>query len=153
MLAMMHLCDEAGERSTKLIETSGEIQGHLKSVASVDQNALSLIQDLMDGDEIRLAINLAMNMDDLIVACVKKVVIIIKKVTEGFANLLDVLREGIPKNADKSDDNPQPMDIEVDVEELDHCRGAINDVNDCGVVQASSDAFWESSKRLAFVGI
>jgi hypothetical protein len=111
VLAAMHLCDEAGERSTKLIETSGEIRGHLESVASVDRNALSSIRDLMDGDEIRLAIDLAMNMDDLIVACVKKVVIMIKKVTEGFANLPDVLREGIPENAGKSDDDPQPMDV------------------------------------------
>jgi hypothetical protein len=111
VLAAMHLCDEAGERSTKLIETSGEIRGHLESVASVDRNALSSIRDLMDGDEIRLAIDLAVNMDDLIVACVKKVVIMIKKVTEGFANLPDVLREGIPENAGKSDDDPQPMDV------------------------------------------
>ena len=35
----------------------------------------------------------------------------IKKVTEGFANLPEVLREGIPKNAGKSDDDPQPMDV------------------------------------------
>jgi hypothetical protein len=95
----------------------------------------------MDGDEIRLAIDLAMNMDNLIVACVKKVDIMIKKVTEGFANLPDVLREGIPENAGKSDDDPQPMDVEADVEELDRCRGAINDANDRGVVQAGSDAF------------
>jgi hypothetical protein len=65
----------------------------------------------MDGDEIRLAIDLAMNMDDLIVACIKKVVIMIKKVTEGFANLPDMLRGGIPENAGKSDDDPQPMDV------------------------------------------
>jgi hypothetical protein len=36
MLTAMHLCDEAGEISTKLIETSRKIQGHLESVASVD---------------------------------------------------------------------------------------------------------------------
>jgi hypothetical protein len=102
---------------------------------------LSAIQDLMDGDEIRLAIDLAMNMDDLIVACVKKVVIMIKTVTERFANLPDMLREGIPKNAGKSDDDPQPMDIEADVKEPYRCRGAINDANNRGVMQASSDAF------------
>ena len=63
----------------------------------------------MDGDEIHLAINLVMNMDDLIVACVKKVVN--NDQQEGFANL--PIREGIPKNTGKSDDDPQPMDIEA----------------------------------------
>jgi hypothetical protein len=103
----------------------------------------------MYGDEIRLAINLAMNMDDLIIACVKKVVIMIKKVTEGFANLPNVLREGIPENTGKSDDDPQPMNVEADVEELDHCWGAINDANDRGVVQASSDAFLGVKQKIS----
>jgi hypothetical protein len=126
----------------------------LESVASIDGNAASLILDLMDGDTIHLAINLVMNMDDLIVACVKKVIIMIKKVTEGFANLPDVLREGIPKNAGRSDDNPQAMDVEADVEELDHCVG---EPSMMPIIAAWCRPvlmpFRESSERLAFVGI
>ena len=73
----------------------------------------------------------------------------IKTVTEGFANLPDVLREGIPKNAGKSDDDPQPMNVEADIKEPYRCRGAINDANDRGVVQASSDVFLGVEQKIS----
>lgn len=133
----LHLCDDAKDRSTELIDTSSEIQGHLDNITSLRQSSISSITDLADGDEIRKVIEIATSLDDILLACIKAIITMVKKVMEGVRNLPAVLTEDIPEDAGKSEDDPDPADVTGDVEQLDKCRGAIEDANALGVVTAS----------------
>ena len=93
------LCDEAKSRSVSLVATCQEIQGHLGNITKLNQSSLVSLKDIADGDEIKLAIELASKMDDILLAAVKKIVQMINKVTKAFADLPDVIKEGLPEDA------------------------------------------------------
>mmetsp|Transcript_32649 Transcript_32649/g.71636 ORF Transcript_32649/g.71636 Transcript_32649/m.71636 type:complete len:572 (-) Transcript_32649:66-1781(-) len=137
----MHLCDNAKDKSVTLIDTCEEIQTHLGNITKVNKSSIVSIKDLADGDEIRTAIELATNMDDIILAAIRKVVQMIKKVTEGFNNLPNVIKEGLPEDAGTSGDDPEPADVEDDVRGLNRCRGSIEKSNALTTVQASAEGF------------
>lgn len=141
VLEAMHLCDDAKDKSITLLDTCGEIGQHLENVTLVNRSSIGSIKDLADGDEIRLAIELATNMDDIVMACVQKVIAMIHKVTEGFENLPDVIKEGIPEDAGASDDDPEPADVEGDIDELNRNRSAIDEATALNTIQASADGF------------
>lgn len=141
VLEAMRLCDDARDKSITLVDTCGEIGDHLGNVGSVNRNTIKSIKDLADGDEIRLAIKLATNMDDIVMECVQKVIVMIRKVTEAFANLPDVIKEGISEDDGAADDDPEPADVEGDIEELARSRSAIDESNALTVIQTSTEGF------------
>lgn len=135
----LHLCDNAKDRSAELITTTGEIQGHLENITSLRQSTLSSITDLADGDEIRKVIEIATTLDDILLACIKAIITMVKKVMEGVKNLPAVLTEGIPENAGKSENDPAPPNVNSDVENLNKCRGDIEQANAVGIISASTN--------------
>jgi len=54
-------------------------------------------------------------------------------------NLPPVLTEGIPKNPGKSENDPAPADVTGDVEELNKCRGAIEEANAVSIITVCTD--------------
>lgn len=137
------LCIDAMEKSTTLIHTTTAIKGQLESIASVNAKSINAVQELSDGDEIRLAIDLATSMDDLVSRCVAKVVNMTDRVSDGFENLPNVITEGMPdvKEAGKVEDDPKPADVEQDIEKMDKCRSAIEDADTLCAVKAGVDGF------------
>jgi hypothetical protein len=135
----MKLCDDAKDRSTQLVDTSEEIQGHLENVTSLRKSGIASIRDLVDGDEIRLAIELATSLDDILLACIGAIVKMVKKVIAGVKSLPDVLKEGVPNDAGKKEDDPPPANSTRDVQVLEKCRGDIESADAVGVINASKE--------------
>ena len=141
VLDSMKLCDDAKSKSIMLIDTCGEVQGHLRNITTINKDSIRSIKDLADGDEIQTMIDIAKNMDDIILNAVKKVIQMIKKVTQGFKELPDVIKEGIPEDAGTQEDDPDPANVDDDVNELVTSRGAIEEANALEAIQQSSNGF------------
>mmetsp|Transcript_25800 Transcript_25800/g.38944 ORF Transcript_25800/g.38944 Transcript_25800/m.38944 type:complete len:582 (+) Transcript_25800:90-1835(+) len=139
ILEAMGLCDTAKEKSDKILETSREISGHMGNMGNFNASTMKSLKDLMDGDEIKSMIDLAMSMDDIVLEAVQKIITMIQKVTEAFGNIPEVITEGISdmSEAGKADEDPDPADATEDVKELDANKSDIEAANPFQIIQAS----------------
>jgi hypothetical protein len=106
----------------------------MKSIQSARQ--------LSEGGDIKEAIQLASNMDDLVIDCSKKVVSMVERVTEGFQNLPEIITADVNVEEEgKSDDDKEPADIEENVTQLEHNREVIDQSDIITAAKASVDGF------------
>ena len=133
----------ARDKSTKLIDKSVAVKDDLESVGSVNARSISACRSLVEADDIKVAIKLATNMDDLVVQCTDKVMCMVDRVSEGYKELPPILTEGIPdvEEAGKAADDPEPADVQADIDELDKSREAIETSNMLSAVQAGAKGF------------
>ncbi|KAL3941639.1 MAG: hypothetical protein SGARI_000532 [Bacillariaceae sp.] len=138
VLSSLKLCDDAKEHSRSLVGSCDDVTGHMGNIASLNKDSIGSIKELADGDEIKAMIRLATTLDDIIMDCIRKM---IQKVSQGFSELPDVLLEGMPEEADKEDDDPEPADVEGDVEEMHKSRALIEEAGPMDTVKASQEGF------------
>lgn len=151
VMEAMGLCDEAKQKSDQLIETSKEIKGHMRNMDNFNSSTIASLKDLADGSEIRLMIDLATSMDDIVLEAVKKVIAMVKKVTEAFTNLPDVITEGISDmmEAGKADNDPDPVDVEQDVRDLESQKTDIENAGALQTIQASRTGFGNAEDKIS----
>lgn len=91
------ICIDANTKSLALIERSKSVKVKLEYVGDLNAKSITAIHDLIKdgGGEIKEAIELAKNVDDLVEDCSGKVVNMITRVKEGFRNIPVILTEGI----------------------------------------------------------
>ena len=65
----------------------------------------------------------------------------IQKVTEGFAELPNVLVEGMPEKAGTEEDDPEDADVERDVQEMNASRSLIVEAGMRDTIKTSRDGF------------
>ena len=148
ILDSMKLCDDVQSKSITLVDTCSEVKGHLGNITQLNRASYQSIKDLADGDEIQSMIRLATNMDDIILEAVKKVIEMIKKVTDGYRNLPDVITEGMPDDAGKEEHDPEPASVDEDIQELSTTRGAIEEASALEVVHKSNDGLSNISAKI-----
>eukprot|EP00525_Craspedostauros_australis_P008429 CAMPEP_0198128638 /NCGR_PEP_ID=MMETSP1442-20131203/49809_1 /TAXON_ID= /ORGANISM="Craspedostauros australis, Strain CCMP3328" /LENGTH=253 /DNA_ID=CAMNT_0043788841 /DNA_START=1 /DNA_END=762 /DNA_ORIENTATION=+ len=89
--------------------------------------SVTTARELSQGGEIQEAIDLAKGMDDLVLDSTKSVAAMVDRVTEGFQNLPDILTKGFEINeAGKEDDDPEPVDVEENITDLETAKDAID---------------------------
>ena len=141
-------CLEARDKSKTLVTKSRDIQGQLESVRDLNRHSFSAVRNLAKGGEIQEAIALARNMDDVIVECTGKVTTMIDRVSEGFQSIPPILTDGLDfQQAGRHEDDPEPLDVEKDVQELEEARSAIEGSDIFGVVQAGKRGFGGVSEK------
>ena len=108
----------------------------------------------MDGSEITAAIDLAANMDDIVLEAVRKVIAMIQRVKEGFDKLPKVIKDGIPDIADAGtlDEDPDPANVDDDIADMDRCRGDIEDANAFSSIRVSANSFSSVREKAVMCG-
>mmetsp|Transcript_45613 Transcript_45613/g.138612 ORF Transcript_45613/g.138612 Transcript_45613/m.138612 type:complete len:561 (-) Transcript_45613:69-1751(-) len=139
------LCGEADEKSTALIAVTGKIKDELDNCLKVDQGSMKAVKNLFASDSVPQAISLASSLDDTIEAALKRVVIMISRVTDGFDALPKEIQNGMSEE-DRSGTSskfwdPAPADVSRDVQELQQCQNAIDKADIFEAVSASSEGF------------
>uniref|UniRef100_A0A7S3L528 Uncharacterized protein n=1 Tax=Amphora coffeiformis TaxID=265554 RepID=A0A7S3L528_9STRA len=120
------LCVDAKDRSLGLLHKSMAIKDQLDSIGDINMKTIQSVRELSSGGEIQEAIDLAKNMDDLVLDCTGKTTAMVDRVVEGFSNIPDILTEGIePSTAGKQESDPEPVDVEADIQELETAKQAI----------------------------
>lgn len=136
------LCVDAKDRSLGLIEKSMAIKHQLDSVGDINMKSIQSVRELSSGGEIQQAIDLARNMDELVLECSGKTTVMVDRVVEGFSNIPDILTEGIePSTAGKQETDPEPIDVEADIEELGTAKKAIESANVVSAARAGVAGF------------
>lgn len=136
------LCLDAKTKSSNLIEKSQAVHDNLDSIGSINAESLRAIQDLTEGGEIQAAIDLVTNMDDVVLNCASKVTSMVDRVKEGFQNIPTILTEGMEMSVEgKQASDPEPINVESDVYELDEARRAIEDADVVTMVLAGRRGF------------
>ncbi|KAG7368978.1 hypothetical protein IV203_031721 [Nitzschia inconspicua] len=136
------LCTDAKDKSMNLLTKSQAIRGQLDSVGDINMKSLQSVRELASGGEIQEAINFAKNMDDIVLECTSKSVAMVDRVVEGFRNMPQILTEGIePAAAGKEDSDPEPVDVENDIQELEEAKRAIESANVIGAAKAGVRGF------------
>lgn len=117
---------DAHDKSRSLLGKSQSIMEQLQSVGKINRQTYQTVRDLGSGDEITEAIALAKGMDDLIIECTTKVNSMVDRVSEGFRNLPDIITDGFDlKEQGKDESDPEPVDVEEDIADLEASREAI----------------------------
>lgn len=133
---------DANKKSSLLIEKSRSISDQLDDLGDFNMNSLKSIQALSQGGEISEAIELATTMDDIVLDCSTKVVAMVKRVSEGFHNLPEIVTADINEKEDgKSDKDTVPGDIEENVAILEKSREAIDNSDVVSAAIVSMEAF------------
>jgi hypothetical protein len=127
------LCKHAKTRSMDLELNSGSFRA---------------LKDLADGDEIRSAIAIASELDDIVLDCASKAVAMIDRVREGFENLPSIVTEGITDDDGVQDDDPDPADVEQNVKDLEANREEINNATVVEAIQVGSRGFSNASDQV-----
>lgn len=136
------LCLDAKGKSNDLITKSRSIHDKLESVGTLNRQSVKAVKELTHGGEIQAAIELVKTMDDEVIECADKMTGMIEKVTEGFKNFPPILTDGMDMEAvGRKEEDPEPLDVEKDVSELDESRQAIEDSDFITVVVAGKKGF------------
>lgn len=135
------LTDEARSKSTDLITTSDDITTKLKSVTEFNRGSITSAVDLLDGSEIRAALDIATDMDDTLLGCVKSVLEMIKSVKEGVSSLPEVLQEGMPSDAGSDENDPAPADLARDVQDVERCCQDVEGANPLSALATCVEGF------------
>lgn len=134
-------CVTACERSTVLMEKSRNIQVSLEEAGTINMKTIGAVRELKT--EMENSIELAKNMDNMVVECTDKVANMVDRVVEGFRNLPDILTQDIddiPSNGKVADD-PEPIDLEQDVTELEEAHRALDESNLVQAARAGASGF------------
>lgn len=135
-------CANAKEKSMNLIDKSMAIKDQLDSVGDINMQSFQSVRQLAEGGEIQEAIDIATNMDDLVLDCSGKTTAMVDRVVEGFRNIPEILTEGIePTTAGKQDSDPEPVDVENDIVELEEAKQAIESANVVSAARSGVAAF------------
>ena len=144
------LCTQAKTKSQDLITTSRSIHDKLHDIGSINRESIQAVRALVKGGEIESAIDLVRNMDDEVVACADGMTQMVQKVEKGFANFPPILTQGMDMRvAGRQDDDPEPLDVEQDVRELDEARVAIEESEVVTVIVAGRNGFKGVSEKSA----
>lgn len=135
------LCNNAKSKSANLIEQSVRVKDLLLDMGDLNAGSLPAFRDLADGEEIRTAISIATEMDDIVLECATKAMAMVDRVREGFSNLPPMVTEGIAENAGVSDRDPEPANVEDNIVDLEASREAINNANIVAAVNVGSAGF------------
>jgi gas vesicle protein len=139
------LCSDAKDTSMNLLNKSMAIRDRLDSVVGDDINMKSIqsVRELScSGGEIQEAIDLAKNMDDIVLECSGKTTAMVDRVVEGFRNIPEILTEGIePNTAGKHESDPEHVDVEGDITELEEAKVAIESANVVSAARAGVRGF------------
>jgi hypothetical protein len=142
------LCVEAAQKSSILVTESRSITGKLGAMSKVDAGSFTAFRDLADGEEIRNAVGIAEIMDDLVLKCAEKAMSMIDRVKEGFANLPLIVTDGIPPEAGKEGDDPEPVDVEQNVLDLEACKASIEGADVFHAVESGVRGFSDVSDKV-----
>jgi hypothetical protein len=142
------LCENAKTKSLTLIDRSIRVKDMLQDMGELNVGSIAAFRDLADGEEINTAINIAMEMDDIVLECASKAVSMVDRVREGYSNLPPMVTEGIPENAGTSDRDPAPANVEDNIVDLEASKEAINNANVLAAVQAGSRGFSNVSDKV-----
>ncbi|CAB9527464.1 expressed unknown protein [Seminavis robusta] len=133
---------DARDKSNLLVERSRFIAEKMKDIGSFNKESIAAAKELSDGDEIKEVISLATNMDDLVLECAGKVIIMVKRVNEGFHNLPDIITADIDVEEEgKKDEDPEPDDIEENVAQMDKSREIIENEDIITAARATVPGF------------
>lgn len=126
VLQAKNLVLNAHDKSIELVTKSESVLGQLQAVKSINKDSFAAINELRQGNDLKDAISLATNMDDMIVECTSKVTSMVDRVQEGFANLPDIITGGLDVEAEGRDDrDAQPRGVDDDIRELESSREAM----------------------------
>jgi len=136
------LCADAYGDGKALVEYTLSVKGQLEGFTRLDPSSLRAAQQLMRGEEIRAMLQLAEQMDELVVQCIEKVANMIRIVTEGFRGLPEIITDGISDlTAADTSDIAAPANTERDIAELNAATEAINASNLLSAVSAGVKGF------------
>lgn len=136
------LCINAKDRSRNLLEKSMAIKDQLDSVRDINMKSINTVRQLALGGDIQEAIDFATSMDDLVLECSGKTTAMVDRVVEGFSNIPDILTEGIePSSAGKQESDPEPVNVEEDIADLETAAKAIESANVVSAAQAGVAGF------------
>jgi hypothetical protein len=142
------LCNHAKTRSMDLVKQCGTIKDFLSDMGELNSGSFRALKDLADGDEIRSAIAIASELDDIVLDCASKAVAMIDRVREGFENLPSIVTEGITDDDGVQDDDPDPADVEQNVKDLEANREEINNATVVEAIQVGSRGFSNASDQV-----
>ena len=142
------LCDNAKSKSATLMDQSVRVRDLLQDMGDLNAGSLPAFRDLADGEEIRTAISIATEMDDIVLECATKAVAMVDRVREGFANLPPMVTEGISEDAGVSDRDPEPANVEDNIMDLAASREAIDSANIVAAVKVGSAGFSNVSDKV-----
>jgi len=140
VLQAKNLVLDAHDKSLTLVTKSESVLGQLQTVKSINKDSFAAIKELRQGDDLKDAISLATNMDEMIVECTSKVTSMVDRVQEGFKNLPDIITDGLDVEAEGRDDqDAQPRGVDEDIRELEASRQAMekSDIFTAGKTGAS----------------
>jgi hypothetical protein len=136
------LCVDAKTRSLSLVTKSMAIKNQLDSVGDINIQSIKSVRELASGGDIQDAISFAQSMDDLVLECSSKTTAMVDRVVEGFSNIPEILTEGIePSSAGKQEGDPEPVDVETDIQELESAKQAIETANVVSAARAGVAGF------------
>jgi ribosomal protein L9 len=87
------LCENAKTKSLTLIDRSIRVKDMLQDMGELNVGSIAAFRDLADGEEINTAINIAMEMDDIVLECASKAVSMVDRVREGYEKLPPMVTE------------------------------------------------------------
>ena len=128
--AAKQLCGDAHERGAAILEKTRAIKDQMESVTDLNAESVRALKELSTGEDIQESIELARNMDDMIVNCKDNMMSMIDRVSAAFGEFPDILTDGIDLvQTGKDDNDPDPVDVEDDINELEEARQAIEESN------------------------
>mmetsp|Transcript_3453 Transcript_3453/g.5760 ORF Transcript_3453/g.5760 Transcript_3453/m.5760 type:complete len:574 (+) Transcript_3453:122-1843(+) len=145
-----YLCVDATTKSSTLMDRSIFIKERLQDMGELNAGSIGAFTEIADGEEIKTAILIATEMDDIVLQCTNKAVSMVDRVREGFANLPPMVTDGIPEDAGKNESDPEAANVEDNIVDLEASREAIENANLLVAVQAGTRGF---SNVAANVGI
>jgi len=143
------MCLMATDKSTTLIEKSIQVKESLQDMGQLNATSVTAFRDLSDGEEINTAIGIANEMDDMVLECSSKALMMVDRVKEGWANLPPMVTDGIPDDAGKNDDDPPPADVESNITDLVQSREAIESADLFRAVDAGHRGFSDVSEKVS----
>lgn len=136
------ICTDAKDRSMALRNKTKSIRDQLASVGDINIKSIQSIRKLSSGGEIQDAIAVAKNMDTMVLECSRKSVAMVDRVIEGFNNLPEILTEGIePVTAGREDTDPEPVNVDKDIVELENAKRSIESADVVSAAQAGVRGF------------
>ena len=139
---------QAKTQSQDLMAKSRAIHGTLAGMKSLNRQSVQSMRELATGGEIQETIDLAKSMDDEVLQCTDQVSGMIDRVTEGFKNFPPILTDGFDmETAGKKEDDPEPLDVDEDVKELEASRQALEESDMINVIINGSRGFQGVSEK------
>ena len=145
------LCMDANDRSIALQEKTDGASIKTRGIGGDEpRKFITTIKSLGMVQDIREAIDIAGNMDEMVIACSDKVGSMVEKVKETYDELPDIITDGIPEmmEAGSSNEDPIPPDVQKDIDDLERAEEIVADSNLISAVRATRDGFSGVSDKI-----